>query len=289
MKKLIVAASALLICNLAEAQKTKQPAFTKLKSGLEYSIVKDVKGTKTANDGDFVIMHLQRKGNDTLQFDSRSMNNNEPVPYPIQPAAFSGDPVEVLKLLTAGDSVIIRIPIDSLRKAGMQMPEVAYKMLDMYVAVVDVKTKLEMDTENAKKAAAQIGVDDQLIQDYLKKNNIKATKTASGLYYSVTEPGSGEVIKAGQTAQVMYVGKLLNGSIFDANMGADAKHTDPLPVAVGQGRVIKGWDEGLALLKKGSKATFYIPSPLAYGAQSPSPAIPANSVLVFDVDIKDVQ
>ena len=87
----------------------------------------------------------------------------------------------------------------------------------------------------------------------------------------------------------MYVGKLLNGTIFDANMGADAKHTEPLPVPVGQGRVIKGWDEGLALLKKGSKATFYIPSPLAYGSQSPSPLIPANSVLVFDVEIKSVQ
>ncbi len=289
MRKLLLVAGALIVCGSANAQKSGTPAgFTHLASGLDYKLVKDVPGTKKANKGDFVLMHLVRKGNDTLQFDSRAMNNNEPVPYPVQDAQFQGDPVEILKMLTAGDSVVIRIPIDSLRKAGMQMPEVSYKMLDMYVQVVDIKTQAEMDAETKAKAAAQGGIDDKMIQEYLKKNNIKAQKTASGLYYKIDASGEGEVIKPGQTAQVMYIGKLLNGNVFDANMGPDAKRSEPLPVEVGKGRVIKGWDEGLLLLKKGSKATFYIPSPLAYGSQGTGP-IAANSILIFDVDIKDVK
>src|SRR5690606_36602542 len=130
-------------------------------------------------------------------------------------------------------------------------------MLDMYVQVVDIKTQAEMDAEAKAKAAAQGGIDDKMIQEYLKKNNIKAQKTASGLYYKIDAPGEGEVIKPGQTAQVLYIGKLLNGNVFDANMGPEAKRSEPLAVEVGKGRVIKGWDEGLLLLKKGSKATFY--------------------------------
>ncbi|MBL7718675.1 MAG: FKBP-type peptidyl-prolyl cis-trans isomerase [Flavipsychrobacter sp.] len=282
MKKVLFAACGLLACTAAQAQ---DKGFTMLPSGLQYNLVKDAPGDKKAKSGDYVLMHLQRKSADTLLFDSRTLNNNEPVPYPIANVAFAGDPVEALMMVTPGDSIVIRVPVDSLRKNNIQYP---YTGLDMYIKVVDIKTKTEMEEEAKKKAEAQKGIDDKLIADYLKKNKIKAKKTESGLYYSITKPGEGEVIKAGQTAHVMYVGKLLDGTIFDANMGADAKHTDPLQVRVGQGMVIKGWDEGLLLLKKGEKATFYIPSPMAYGPQSPSPAIPANSVLVFDVEITNV-
>ena len=263
--------------------------LTRLPSGLEYRIITDAPGTKKAGEGDFMEIHILRKVGDTVQFDTRTMNNNQPVPYPLQKAAFNGDPVEVLYMLTAGDSAIIKIPTESLRKAGMQIPPEMTGTIDMYVSIVSIKTKQEVEEETAKKAAELIGVEDKQLQDYFAKNNIKATKTASGLYYKIDAPGSGDVIKNGQTAQVMYRGTLMNGTEFDANMGPNAKHTDPLPVPVGQGRVIKGWDEGLALLKKGSKATFYIPSRLAYGERSAGPTIPPNSILIFDVEITDVK
>jgi FKBP-type peptidyl-prolyl cis-trans isomerase len=263
------------------------PGYTHLPSGLDYKIIVDKKGKKTANNGDYVIMHLVRKGNGNVIFDSRALNNNQPVPYPIQNPQYAGDPIEVFKVLTKGDSVHVRIPVDSMVKAGMQ-PEGNYKMLDMYVNVVDVKTAKEMEDDAKKRAAKQQKIDDKLIRNYLKKNNIIATKTASGLYYKVDATGIGNTMKAGDTAQVMYVGKLINGKVFDANMGPEANRNNPLPVIVGKGKVIKGWDEGLLLMKKQGKATFYIPSSLGYGSQGTGP-IPPDAIMIFDVDIRDVK
>ena len=114
-------------------------------------------------------------------------------------------------------------------------------------------------------------------------------KTASGLYYEITKKGTGENAKPGQTAIMNYTGKTLDGKTFDSNTDPEFKHTEPLPVQVGAGRVIKGWDEGVQLLNKGSKATFYIPSPLAYGPQDQGPNLPANSILIFDVEVTDIK
>lgn len=263
------------------------PGYTHLASGLDYKIIVDKKGKKTAGNGDYVIMHLVRKGNGNVIFDSRALNNNQPVPYPIQSPQYQGDPIEVFKVLTKGDSVHVRIPVDSMVKAGMQ-PEGNYKMLDMYVTVVDVKTAKEMADDAKAKAAKQQRKDDKLILQFLKKNNIVATKTASGLYYKVDEAGEGNVMKPGDTAQVHYIGKLMDGKVFDANMGPDANRNNALPVVVGKGKVIKGWDEGLLLMKKKGKATFYIPSSLGYGSQGTGP-IPPDAIMIFDVDIRDVK
>lgn len=134
-----------------DEQLSETPAdYTKLPSGLAYKIIVDKKGKKTAKKGDYVIMHLVRKGNGQVIFDSRALNNNLPVPYPIQEANYAGDPIEVLQLLTKGDSVHVRIPVDSMVKAGMQA-EGNYKMLDMYVQVVDVKTAKEMEDDAKEK------------------------------------------------------------------------------------------------------------------------------------------
>jgi FKBP-type peptidyl-prolyl cis-trans isomerase FkpA len=289
MRIVLLIAGMLLFGNMPLFSQQTPPDFIKLPSGLAYKIVKDKKGKKTAKPDDYVYMHLVRKGNGNILFDSRALNNNEPVPYPVKAPQFAGDPAEVIGLLTAGDSAVILVPMDSMIKAGMQMHDTSYKTQEMLVSVVAVKTPQEIKEEAEKKTAKQKKIDDKKIRKFLKANNITASKTASGLYYKIDRPGAGDTIKAGQTAQVMYIGKLLDGSIFDANMGSDPKHTEPISVMVGKGQVIKGWDEGLLLLKKGTRASFYIPSPLAYGSQSPGAAIPPNSVLIFDVEIRDVQ
>jgi FKBP-type peptidyl-prolyl cis-trans isomerase len=81
----------------------------------------------------------------------------------------------------------------------------------------------------------------------------------------------------------------MDGETFDSNIDTTFHHKQPFTLPLGMGRVIPGWDEGLALLKKGSKATLYIPSPLAYGPQSPSPKIAPNSILIFEVEVTDIK
>jgi len=86
---------------------------------------------------------------------------------------------------------------------------------------------------------------------------------------------------------VNYTGKLLDGTIFDSNKDPKFGHVQPFSFTLGAGMVIKGWDEGMQLLKLGGRATFYIPSSLAYGPQG-SGSIPPNAVLVFDVEVTGI-
>ncbi|MFD1872433.1 FKBP-type peptidyl-prolyl cis-trans isomerase [Hymenobacter bucti] len=130
--------------------------------------------------------------------------------------------------------------------------------------------------------------DDALIQKYIAANNItNAQKTASGLYYvPVVANAAGVPATATKTVSVLYTGKLLDGSTFDAS---SQRGNVPFSFTLGAKQVIPGWDEGIALMRKGEKATLLIPSALGYGASSPSTAIPANSVLRFDVELTDVK
>jgi FKBP-type peptidyl-prolyl cis-trans isomerase len=106
------------------------------------------------------------------------------------------------------------------------------------------------------------------------------TTTASGLKYQVLKRGTGTVSpKATDTVKVHYEGKLLDGTVFDSSIARGQ------PVSFPLNGVIPGWTEGLQLMKEGDKFKFEIPPNLAYGANSPSPLIPPNSTLVFEVEL----
>lgn len=291
------------ISPLANAQKKaapKKPAATttaksadgykKLASGLEYKIVKHGTGKRKPVIKDHIEMYIHVHIDDSVLFDSRKMYGEKPVPYPIGAAKFKGDPVEGFMMMVVGDSAIFRLPVDSMQKAGNQLlPWMKPgQKIEYDVVLVSVRSEEEDKKFNDQKSLVQKGVDEKLLQDYFKKNNIKADKTASGLYYNITKQGEGEKIKAGETVNVNYRGQLIDGKIFDTNMDSSFHHMEPFTLEVGKGRVIKGWDEGLQLLKKGSKAMLYIPSGLAYGPQERNP-IPANAILIFEVEITAVK
>ncbi|MCF8374111.1 MAG: FKBP-type peptidyl-prolyl cis-trans isomerase [Bacteroidales bacterium] len=106
--------------------------------------------------------------------------------------------------------------------------------------------------------------------------------TGSGLKIKITYPGDGPFPQTGDQVLVHYTGKLLDGTVFDSSV----ERKKPFTFQLGVGQVIKGWDEGIALLKKGGYATLYIPPELAYGDREMG-AIPANSPLIFDVQLVD--
>ena len=115
-----------------------------------------------------------------------------------------------------------------------------------------------------------------------QKNEMKTTP--SGLKYQVLKQGTGTVSpKATDTVNVHYHGTLLDGTVFDSSVERGQPISFPL------NGVIPGWTEGLQLMKVGDKFKFEIPPDLAYGANSPSPKIPANSTLVFEVELLGIQ
>ena len=114
--------------------------------------------------------------------------------------------------------------------------------------------------------------------------NAPMQKTASGLQYKITTKGCGAAAQKGDGVKVHYTGKFTNDTVFDSSVQRNL----PFEFKLGKGQVIKGWDEGIALLHVGDKATFVIPPDLGYGARA-NGKIPANSTLVFDVELLEVK
>ncbi|MBP4137529.1 MULTISPECIES: peptidylprolyl isomerase [Flavobacterium] len=110
-------------------------------------------------------------------------------------------------------------------------------------------------------------------------------KTESGLRYKMIQKGDGKKAEAGKTVAVHYEGSLETGKVFDSSY----PRKKPIEFRLGQGQVIEGWDEGIALLQVGDKARFVIPSDLAYGAAGAGGVIPPNATLIFDVELMDVK
>jgi FKBP-type peptidyl-prolyl cis-trans isomerase len=110
-------------------------------------------------------------------------------------------------------------------------------------------------------------------------------KTASGLSYWDIRVGNGAEAKEGSHVRVHYTGWLTTGKKFDSSVDAGK----PFDFTIGNGEVIKGWEEGVAGMKVGGKRQLRIPAALGYGAQGYPGAIPANAILIFDVQLLGVQ
>jgi peptidylprolyl isomerase len=130
-----------------------------------------------------------------------------------------------------------------------------------------------------EKAKLEAGAFDKFLKDHYPN----ATKTASGLYYVETTAGTGSQATAANSVEVHYEGRFMDGKVFDSSIARGET------ITFGLGQVIKGWTEGLQLMKEGGKATLIIPYQLAYGESGRPPSIPAKSNLVFDIELITVK
>lgn len=137
-----------------------------------------------------------------------------------------------------------------------------------------MKKKQEKEAEGNIKAGV----------DFLAKNAKKEgiITTPSGLQYEIIKEGTGAQATINDKVKTHYHGTLIDGKVFDSSVDRGEPATFPV------NGVIKGWQEGIPLMKEGAKYRFYIPQELAYGVQSPSPSIPAGSALIFDVELIEV-
>lgn len=119
----------------------------------------------------------------------------------------------------------------------------------------------------------QLALDIEKIQTYLTDSSLTAESTESGLHYIIEEEGTGSYPTVDSTVNVKYVGMLLNGDVFDEGT-----------IKAKLGQFIYGWQEGIPLFNEGGSGTLFIPSSLGYGYYSVG-SIPANSVLVFDIEL----
>jgi FKBP-type peptidyl-prolyl cis-trans isomerase FkpA len=284
--------------------------FKQAEGGLLYDIHTDKSGP-TIKTGDFMSLNLVLKTEgDSVVYSTYELGR--PVLAPMPKETKKGDITTGFALLSEGDSATFKMSVDSVFKKGQPKPPgIKGKYL-----VYNVKVEKVIPRGNLSDAVFQGRISDYLkgqsevvkkaepakLKKYLDDNKITPTVTASGLNYQITTPGSGPVVANGDTAIVNYTGKLTTGKMFDSSLKENAAQVardskqptdprrkfEPLRIPVGEGRVIKGWDEGLMLLNKGAKATLVIPSSLGWGEQGAPPMIPAFAITVFTVEVVDI-
>jgi len=287
-------------------------SFKKTTGGLEYKIISDNNGPRLV-DGNFVELRIRQEYKDasidTVLMDSKDAGSQV---FPISsqiPAPY----YNIFTQLRNGDSIVLKLLTDTIIKTGRALPfmkkdqylvttlkvvnifttkeqaDSAYKVNNKIAKAKRYQQTLEqIKTELATTDAAQLKTDDAILNDYMTKNKIVATKSDLGAYVSLTDPGTGDYLDNNSIAEVKYTGKTLDDSVFDSNIDPKFGHTDPLDVDMGEFRMLPGWIDGLKLMKKGSKGQLLIPSSLAYGKNGQMPKIKPNANLIFYIEVTDV-
>ncbi|HZX57777.1 MAG TPA: FKBP-type peptidyl-prolyl cis-trans isomerase [Mucilaginibacter sp.] len=277
--------------------------FKKAPGGLLYNIVVDKGGAKI-KEGDFIAVNVVAKTDgDSVLFSSYEQGSPS---YQAMHKGQPGDVMNAFSYLAEGDSAIIKTNIDSLFKKGSRRPPIKGKYIIYQVKVEKVIAKSAKPNDTAWNAQIKKYMDAQgevmkksevvKLKKYIDDHKLVGSTTPSGLFYTITTPGVGDKPAVGDTAEVFYTAKFTTGKVFETNVKATAQanktYNPGLPykaihVPVGVKKVIPGWDEGLLLLNKGAKATFVIPSKLAYGEQGYA-IIPPFTPLVFEVEMVNV-
>jgi FKBP-type peptidyl-prolyl cis-trans isomerase len=288
---------------MSSCQKTKVTE----KDGIEYKYIKE--GSEKAPNGHFLLYNLQiTNGTDSVIYTTAG----QPMPGYLMandsmPANNGMD--EIFLNLRKGDSIVFQstakiifgenVPPFLKEEETVKVNLGAFEVMDeTAIQAYFEKMMAAEDSKKSGRAVEMLAEEAKVIEAYAADKGLSVQKTANGLYYAIEREGSGEVTTPGTTMYVNYAGYLLDGTLFDTsypeiakanNMFSEGREYGPLPVNVGMGQVIPGWDEGLMLLKNGSKAKFLIPSPLGYGEAGAGGMIGPNSILVFDVEVTDVQ
>jgi FKBP-type peptidyl-prolyl cis-trans isomerase len=275
--------------------------------GIEYTYVKE--GNEKAPNGEFLLYNFE-----VLTATDSVLISTADNPYPgymqaNDSMAIKSGMDEIFLNLRKGDSIAFESTAKLIFGENLPPFLTAEDVIKVRLGAFEImnqeaiqayfdKVMAAEEVKRSERATERFAEEDKMIQEYIKEKGLNAQKTESGLYYVIEEEGTGDPVTPGTTMSVNYAGYLLDGSLFDTSIEALARENnvfiegrpyEPLPVSVGMGQVIPGWDEGLLLLKKGSKGKFIIPSPLGYGENAMGEKIPANSILVFDVDVADVQ
>ncbi len=275
------------------------PGYTPLENGSYFLLHTKGSGLTVADTGGAVFIKIKFKTEtDSIFLDINEEIRSESYPMRMDKSEYKGDFLDIFLGLHAGDSASFFMRLDSLKAHYPKefVFEERYDTMEYLGFAVKIDSIYDRKTVMALRAAADAALQEQqalnqkiqveepaTILKYVADNSIKQKPTPEGLYYIETKKGTGKNVKDGQLVKIRYTGKFLDGTVFDTNVDTGA---EPLEFVVGASTVIKGLDEGIKNMKKGGKATFIIPSSLAYadGGDMMKP----YATLVFDVELVEL-
>lgn len=261
---------------------------------VDYKMLKRGEGKMTPETGDYIIGEMWITVGDSVLM----TNAGKPGPIiQVGEPEFKGDLQEGVRLLHEGDSARFNIKADSIRARGMQLPEIVKETLTYVIKVEQIVAEADFPAYLEAKMAEADMAQQEAIAAYLQENNLNVEPTSDGLYFIRTQAGKGKAIQQGSPVKFHYVGRLLDGTIFDTSIKEVAEENglfhpmrnyEPLSTMAGTGQMILGMDEGLLMMRQGDKATLIIPFQLGYGDRDLGP-IPAYSTLIFEMEIVSVE
>jgi FKBP-type peptidyl-prolyl cis-trans isomerase len=286
------------------------PGYTKAADGSSYKIYAAANGIKL-NSGNFMEMNVAATYKDSLLFSTHEEGMPQYGLY--DTANFPAPFKEVFSNIHVGDSVILRMPTDSIVAKGQAPPfmQNGQYIYQYYVITNVYNTKEQVDSAQQthaavakaiaeKKQQAQLSQllidnkeliekDSRTIEAYLAKNKLKAIKANLGTYIVITRQGTGPKMKQGYQVAVNYTGRSFsNKKVFDSNTDPKFKHVEPYNVNMAPASgVILGWTDALAEMQKGTKAIIYVPSTLGFGSEGRMPDINPDEILIFDMEVKE--
>ncbi len=265
----------------------KFDGFDKTTDGLYYKFHNKSNDTVFPKLGDYVTIDMVYATEDTIMFDSKTLPQVMKMPM-VEPS-YKGDIYDGMEMMSIGDSATFICDADSVFLKLFRMPTVPPDFDSVDNIIFHIKLN-NIETLEEVKAAQEVelkvleGEETKKRYEFLENKYPDAQPVASGLYYIESKEGKGSTPLSGQTVTVNYKGMFLDGSVFDSSFDRN----EPIEFVLGQGQVIKGWDEGIGMMRKGGKAVLVIPSDIAYGPQGRA-SIPPYSSLVFEVELLDIK
>jgi len=295
MKKGLLIVCAWLISLAAIAQHhPNNPVLAKFKdykkssSGLLYKFHRDVQSPNATPEQFMVLdMKIRVLPKDTIL--RNSWNETQRLQMYITPSTYSASLEEAFLMVSAGDSISFLINADSMWAKSVKQPLPSYiakgSYLQFTVRPYRIFSRDQYNTYLDSLSQVRKKDEEKTIEQVLKEQNLTAKRTPGGTYYVPVVAGTGAQPAVGQTVKVHYSGYLLNGTKFDSSVDRGT----PFEFPVGKGNVIKGWDEGIPMMKVGEKGLLFIPSDQGYGSRGAGGSIPPNSILIFEVELIEVK
>lgn len=279
---ILLAISVLFACN--ESLK-----FQTTESGIEYAFAVQDEDSPLPQVGEGLQIEAKYyfEPTDSLLFDTKEVSEDFRIEF--SEPQYEGSIDEIFAMMRKGDSVVAYV--DAVKffnnSTDVELPDFMKKgdKLAFYIKLKDIVSKEQIAKEEEEYKQMKLTEEKTLISEYLTNKNLTATPTASGLYFIEKEKGRGVKAKTGDMVKVHYTGTFINGEVFDSSQNTG----EPFEFELGAGNVIAGWDEAIAMMNQGGKATLVIPCELGYGIDGYYPVIPPYSTLIFEVYLVEVK
>ncbi|MEA1875133.1 MAG: FKBP-type peptidyl-prolyl cis-trans isomerase [Bacteroidota bacterium] len=288
-KQYLIYLLSLLFIVSCKNQNTDNDNFKTADSGLQYQLHESFPNNKKPVTNDVVILDLIYETTDgVLLFDSH--NSDRTYMQTIKGATHPGGSLEDgLNMMNIGDSASFKINAQDFYRFSLRQEKLPKNVslkddIVVHVRMINILKKEDYSSHLDKNYHYSETKEMELLENYLNITNVTVTPTESGLYYVPIQAGSDETAKPGDKISVHYTGSLISGKVFDSSIGKS-----PFQFTLGAGQVIPGWEEGIAMMKKGEKAKLIIPSKLAYGKRGRGQDILPYSSLVFDIELINIQ